>query len=296
MTYPCLRRRSPGYPSLLQELHDPPERLYLRGGPSELLSRRAVAVVGARSCSPYGAQVARSLGRELAAAGAVVVSGLARGIDAEAHRGALEVHGVTVAVLGCGIDRDYPRGNAELARRVCEHGLIVSEYGPGIEPAPWRFPARNRIVAGLALATIVVEARERSGALITADFALELGREVFAVPGEITSALSAGTNGLLRQGAAPVVGVEDILTAIGLEPMPQPPAGKLTPLAEALLTALAAGSRTVDELAGATGLAAAEVSAALVSLELGGQVAGADGVYRPTVLSPGRTRDAPAHA
>ena len=131
---------------MLRELHDPPQQLYLRGGPVELLARRAVAVVGARSCSPYGAQVGRSVARELAAAGAVVVSGLARGIDAEAHRGALEAGGVTVAVLGCGIDRDYPRGNAELARRICEQGLIVSEYGPGVEPAPWRFRSEERRV------------------------------------------------------------------------------------------------------------------------------------------------------
>jgi DNA processing protein len=293
MIYPCLRRRSPGYPPLLQELHDPPEQLYLRGGPIELLTRRAVAVVGARSCSPYGAQVARSVARDLAAAGAVVVSGLARGVDAEAHRGALEAGGATVAVLGCGIDRDYPRSNGKLARRVCEEGLIASEYGPGVEPAPWRFPARNRIIAGLALATIVVEARERSGALITADFALELGRDVFAVPGEITSALSAGTNDLLRQGAAPLVGAEDVLAAIGLEPQAHPRARQLSPPAQALMEALAAGSRTADELVGATGLSGAEVSAALVALELEGLVAGADGVYRPAGLSPGRSLGAP---
>src|SRR5581483_2106996 len=120
----------------------------------------------------------------------VVVSGLARGVDAEAHRGALEAGGATVAVLGCGIDRDYPASHRELARSIVRDGLIVSEYAPGVEPAPWRFPARNRIIAGLAAATVVVEARERSGALITADLALEEGREVFTVPGEITSALS----------------------------------------------------------------------------------------------------------
>ncbi len=126
---------------------------------------------------------------------------MARGIDGEAHRGALEAGGITVAVLGCGIDRDYPAAHAELARRICERGLVVSEYEPGVEPAPWRFPARNRIIAGLCKATVVVEARERSGALITADFALEEGRDVLAVPGEITSALSGGTNALLKLGS-----------------------------------------------------------------------------------------------
>src|SRR5204863_892246 len=125
----------------------------------------------------------------------------ARGIDCEAHRGALEAGGVTVAVLGCGIDRDYPAVHAQLARGICETGLVVSEYEPGVEPAPWRFPARNRIIAGLCSATIVVEARARSGALITADFALEEGRDVLAVPGEITAALSQGTNQLIRVGA-----------------------------------------------------------------------------------------------
>src|SRR2546430_12140157 len=143
------------------------------------------------------------LGRELAGAGIVVVSGLARGVDGEAHRGALEADGLTVAVLGCGIDRDYPAAHRELAARIAERGLVVSEYAPGVEPAPWRFPARNRIIAGLAQATVVVEARERSGALITADLALEEGREVFAVPGEITSTLSMGTHARLRPGAAP---------------------------------------------------------------------------------------------
>ena len=178
----------------------------------------SVAIVGARACSSYGRSVARSLGRELAAAGLVVVSGMARGIDGEAHRGALDAGGVTVAVLGCGIDRDYPAAHRELARRIVEQGLIVSEYEPGVEPAPWRFPARNRIIAGLCAATVVVEARERSGALITADFALEDGREVMVVPGEITSAVSAGSNALLRLGATPVTAAADVLEVYGIEP------------------------------------------------------------------------------
>src|SRR5215218_7634469 len=141
-----LRRRDSAYPPLLGQLHDPPLQLYLRGDASPpLLARPAVAIVGARSCSAYGAEVARTLGRELAASGVVVVSGLARGIDGEAHRGALEARGDTVAVLGCGIDRDYPASHRELARRIVDSdGLIVSEYAPGVEPAPWRFPARNR--------------------------------------------------------------------------------------------------------------------------------------------------------
>src|SRR5262245_60638475 len=201
-----LARGSLGYPPFLAEIHDPPPQLWLRGrAEAELLSRASVAIVGARACSSYGRAVARSLARDLAAAGVVVVSGMARGVDGEAHRGALEGGGPTVAVLGCGIDRDYPAVHAELARRIGETGLVVSEYPPGVEPAPWRFPARNRIISGLSRAVVVVEARERSGALRTVDFALEQGRDVLVVPGEITSSLSAGVNALLRNGAAPVL-------------------------------------------------------------------------------------------
>ena len=280
MSWPSVARGRPGYPPHLAELHDPPARLFLRGRPAELLARPAVAIVGARSCSSYGVQVARGLARELAAAGVVVVSGLARGIDGEAHRGALAGGGITVAVLGCGIDRDYPRSHAELARRIAEDGLVVSEYPPGVEPAPWRFPARNRIIAGLARATVVVEARERSGALITADFALELGRDVFAVPGEITAALSAGTNDLLRQGAAPLLSADDILGALGLERAPPARAASLSQAAQAVSAVLRDGARAADELVRAVGLGSAEVAAALVELELAGLAASADGVYR----------------
>ena len=280
MIYPSVSRGDPGYPALLAELFDPPARLYLRGGRPEILARPAAAVVGARSCSRYGAQVARDLARALAAAGVVVVSGLARGIDGEAHRGALAVGGLTVAVLGCGIDRDYPRVHAELARRVAEKGLVVSEYPPGVEPAPWRFPARNRIVAGLAGATVVVEARERSGALITADFALELGRDVFAVPGEITSGLSKGTNDLIRQGATPLLTADDVLEALGLEGLPPPPSASLSPEADAVLAVLADGAAALDEISRATGLGSPEVAVALTELELAGLAVGGDGLYR----------------
>ena len=283
MIYATVARGAAEYPPLLAELHDPPTRLYLRGGPVEILSRPAVAVVGARTCSAYGAQVARDLARALAAAGAVVVSGMARGIDGEAHRGALAAGGPTVAVLGCGIDRDYPSAHAVLASRIAEGGAVVSEYPPGVEPAPWRFPARNRIVAGLAAATVVVEARERSGALITADFALEDGREVLAVPGEITSALSRGTNGLLRQGATPATGVADVLEAVGLEPRAGPPAVPDNPACAAVLEALGDGAGTADEIARATGLAASAIGTALTLLELAGRVAVEEGVVRSTI-------------
>ena len=278
-----LRRRGPGYPALLAAIHDPPPAIFLRGdGETSTLSEPAVAVVGARACSAYGRSVARSLGRELAAAGLVVVSGMARGIDGEAHRGALEAGGVTVAVLGCGVDRDYPAAHAELARRICERGLVVSEYEPGIEPAPWRFPARNRIIAGLCEATVVVEARERSGALISADFALEEGREVLAVPGEITSALSAGTNALLRLGATPVTCAGDVLESFGLAPA-EPDIATLGAAAQTLLERLRDGALTGDELVRASGIDPAHASAALMELELARRVALEDGVYRASV-------------
>jgi DNA processing protein len=274
-----LRRSDRLFPGRLRAIFDPPRALYVRGGSEpELLARRAVGVVGARSCSPYGAHVARMLGRELAAAGLVVVSGLARGIDSEAHRGALASGGTTVAVLGCGIDRDYPAVHAELARSVARSGLVVSEYAPGVEPAPWRFPARNRIIAGLCAATIVVEARERSGALITADFALEEGREVFACPGEITSELSSGTNALLRAGATPLTGPQDALEPYGLVAEPAPTAS-VSADAQLVLERLDA-AKTVDELVRDAGLDAARVAVALSELELAGLVANADGVFR----------------
>jgi DNA processing protein len=266
-------------PPLLRAIHDPPTGLFLRGAAEpELLERPAVALVGARACSGYAAAVARLLGRELAAAGLVVVSGLARGVDGEAHRGALEGGGVTVAVLGCGIDRDYPAAHRELALRIAESGLVISEYAPGVDPAPWRFPARNRIVAGLCAATVVVEARERSGALITADLALEEGREVFAVPGEITSSLSAGSNALLRLGATPLTCAGDVLESFGL--VPAPVRAVVGETAGKVLAALARGAARADELARETGLGAGEVSAALTELELAGAALEEAGVYR----------------
>jgi DNA processing protein len=275
-----LGRSDPRFPTRLRSIHDPPPGLFVRGARDvDLLDRVGVAIVGARSCSDYGAHVARSFAEALGRTGVVVVSGLARGVDGWAHRGALDGCGDTVAVLGCGIDRDYPRAHAALASRIVDSGLIVSEYPPGVEPAPWRFPARNRIVAGLAAATVVVEARERSGALITADLALEEGREVLAVPGEITAALSHGPNALLRSGAAPATSVADVLAAVGVDP-PESTPPSLTPAAEAALAALGAGAATADEVVRATSLEPPTVAAALTELELAGVVHESAGLYR----------------
>jgi DNA processing protein len=278
--YRWVARGDAAFPPRLRAIHDPPPGVFVRGDAAfDVFARPSVAIVGARACSAYGTEVATSLARELAAAGVVVVSGLARGIDAAAHRGALE-SGKTVAVLGCGIDRDYPRAHAALAADVARRGLILSEYPPGVEPAPWRFPARNRIVAGLSDATVVVEARERSGALITADLALDEGREVLAVPGEITSRLSFGTNALLRLGATPVTCAADVLVAIGIDPPPpsRPPA--LAGTAARVCAVVGDAPVGADEIARDAQLTAGEVAAALAELELLGLVRQADGLYR----------------
>ncbi len=280
-----LARGGRGYPPLLAAIHDPPPQLWLRGRADvELLARTSVAIVGARACSSYGRAVSRSLGRDLAAAGVVVVSGMARGVDGEAHRGALEGGGSTVAVLGCGIDRDYPVAHAELARRIADTGLVVSEYAPGVEPAPWRFPARNRIISGLCRAVVVVEARVRSGALITVRYAAEQGRDVLAVPGEITSSLSAGANALIRDGAVPVLSVDDVLDAIGVvaaAPVRPQPAGD----SGRVLAAVRAEPATADEIARIVGLPAAEVAGLLTGLELDGLVEQGEGAYRAMFVS-----------
>ena len=272
-------REDSAFPPLLAAIHDPPPGLFVRGSDLRLLRRPTVAIVGARACSPYGSQVARTLARELASAGLVVVSGLARGVDGDAHRGSLEAGGATVAVLGCGIDRDYPGAHRELAKRIRATGLAVSEYAPGVEPAPWRFPARNRIIAGLSAATVVVEARERSGALITADLALEEGREVFAVPGEITSALSRGTNDPLKLGAAPLTQVDDVLELFGLNRAEE----ELVALSETaayVLENLRDAPKSADELVRATGLEPGVIASALTELELVGLTTEAAGAFR----------------
>jgi DNA processing protein len=214
----------------------------------------------------------------------VIVSGLARGVDAAAHRGALET-GTTIAVLGCGVDRDYPRAHAALAAEIAQRGLIVSEYAPGVDPAPWRFPARNRIVAGLADATVVVEARERSGALITADLALDEGREVLAVPGEITSSLARGTNHLLRLGATPVTCVGDVFTSLGLPPRPVAARAPLEQRLEDVRALIADAPASVDELVQRTTHDAGRIAGALAELELLGLVVQADGRYREVMPS-----------
>ena len=202
------------FPERLRELPDPPAVLHIAGDPSALADATAVALVGARRGSPYGLEVARGLGYALSAAGTTVVSGLALGVDAAAHVGALGAGGPVVAVLAGGADRPYPAQNRALHRRVAERGCVVSELPPGVGPHRWAFVARNRIIAGLAAMTVVVEATERSGSLTTADFAAEVGRAVGAVPGQVTSRFAAGANALLAAGAVVVRDAGDILDVV----------------------------------------------------------------------------------
>ncbi|MGE5405537.1 MAG: DNA-processing protein DprA [Candidatus Saccharibacteria bacterium] len=203
------------YPVVLKQIHSWPPALFCRGR-IDALRQPAVGIVGSRKATPYGRKVARMLGRELAESGVIVVSGLARGIDAEAHWGALDGGGYTIGILGNGPDIVYPRENKELYQKVAERGLIMSEWLPGTAPDAKNFPIRNRIISGLSNGVVVVEAQERSGALITVDFALEQGRDVFAVPGPITSETSTGTNNLIKQGAKMIGGTKDILDELRL--------------------------------------------------------------------------------
>jgi DNA processing protein len=211
-----LIRGRPGYPSLLEEIYDPPLLMYARGR-LEALRSPCIAVVGTRKPTIYGLQMAQGLGSDLGGRGIAVVSGLARGIDAAAHRGCLEGNGTTIAVLGCGIDVVYPREHQQLTKKILEKGLILSEFIPGTSPSPQNFPVRNRIISGLALGTIIVEASEYSGSLITARLAMEQNRDVFAVPGNLTSPQSFGPNFLIKQGAKLVQSWRDVVEELPSE-------------------------------------------------------------------------------
>lgn len=266
---------NPGFPSALAELSDPPLGVFVRG---QLPAGPGVALVGARRASAYGREVAEWFGRELARAGVAVVSGMARGVDAAAHRGALAAGGPTLAVWGCGPDRVYPPEHASLAEEIAAHGALLTEYPLGSPPRSHHFPERNRLIAGLARVVVVVEAEPRSGALITARLALDEGRDVLAVPGSVFSPLSAGPNGLLRAGAAPALTVADVLELLGVAAAATPP----EPVHEGLLAAFRPGeAMSVDALAAAGKMPVPAVLEALLRLELDGAVTReADGRYR----------------
>ena len=284
------------YPDSLRDAGDAPWALIGRGNP-ELLDGlepfETVTIVGARRATSYGREIARELGRELAAAGMTVVSGLAFGIDGCAHRGALDA-GRTIAVLGCGPDVAYPASHRTLWRRVCEVGLAISELPPGATPWRWTFPARNRIMAALAGMTVVVEAAKRSGSLITMDLAADLGRDLGAVPGPVTSRASAGPNALLASGAHVIRDAQDVLDAM-LGPGRRPinhATPSLDPDLEAVLAAVESGESTCDGVATATEISGPAAAAALAHLELLGYlVCSSLGNYSRT-LAPSTSKSA----
>ncbi|MGB7681998.1 MAG: DNA-processing protein DprA [Candidatus Acidiferrales bacterium] len=277
----------PEYPRLLREIYDPPPLLYVRGN-MELLNRHLISIVGARRPTPYGNQIAERLGRDLAARGLVVVSGLARGIDACAHKGALSTPaGTTIAVLGSGIDVVYPKENKKLFEEIEKRGAIISEFPMGTFPGAQNFPIRNRVISGMSLGVVCVEGAQYSGSLITSRLAMEFGREVFGVPGNITQPTSFGPNQLIKQGAKLVTGWEDVI-----EELPTPIRAELLPVespssmerAEMVQESLAPGERAlydllgvdearqIDDLVEISGQTSSDVLSALFELELKGVV------------------------
>jgi len=265
----------PHFPDGLRMIHGAPYLLYVRGN-TDCLHKTAVAVVGTRSATVYGLRAARRLAGDLAQAGLAVVSGLAVGIDAAAHGAALAVGGTTIAVLGCGLDRCYPLDNRRLRADIERHGAVVSEFPPGTAPEPGHFPSRNRIVSGMAQGVLVVEAGDHSGALITARLAAEQGRDVFAVPSNIDSPVSAGVNRLIAEGAHVVTCSLDVLVGLGLDHLARSARqAQLVPEDEteaAVLAALGAEPRHVDDVSRACGLTARDVTRTLTVMEVKGMV------------------------
>jgi len=272
----------PEYPPQLLTIHDPPFAVFLRGGglPEQAA---AVAVVGARRCTDLGRELARGIARGLGLAGIAVVSGAARGIDAAGHEGALGSGTPTVAVLGCGIDVAYPAGSRELLRRILHGGSVVSEYPPGVPARPFRFPARNRIVAGLCRATVVIEGAAGSGSLITGEHALEFGREVYAVPGAVNNPLAEVPLALIRDGAGMIRGPDDLLSDLGLDAALTPPPD-LSLAERAALDALV-GPTLPEHVARELHVGLADALTLLMALELRGLVRSVGGRFESTIAA-----------
>ncbi len=283
MTSFFLTKEDPRYPDSLKQISDPPEMLWGEGEVESLSDGVLVAIVGSRECTPYGRKAAFELAKGLGENGVTVVSGLAYGIDAAAHDGALKGGGKTVAVLGCGIDVPYPAKNQILKKEIALNGAVITDLEPGTNGTNWTFPKRNRIISGLSRGVVVVEAAAKSGALITADLALQQGRDVFAVPGDIHSKMSEGTHRLIQQGAKLVATVRDILEELNLTVRPReiPP----TPLCkrgakggfpetpeEKVLSLLSETPRHVDELIASTQIPLPSLSEILVQLEIDGKI------------------------
>jgi DNA processing protein len=263
----------PRYPSLLACIPDPPPVLWVRGDIS-VVSRPAVAIVGSRAATPYARDVAHRLGEELGERGLVVTSGLARGVDSAAHAGCLAADGATIAVLGSGLDRIYPAEHEPLAEKIIGKGCILSELAAGAAPLPEHFPLRNRIISGISLAVIVVEASEKSGSLITARYATEQGRDVMAVPGSVLSGRNRGSHALLKDGAKVVESADDILDGLGWpQAAPAPSAARKLLISDNLLARMEAGEvYRLDELMELTGVTGTRLLPRLLELELAGLV------------------------
>ena len=278
------------YPPQLHNIYNPPPLLYVKG---EILPEDewAVAVVGTRRATVYGREATRQIAGDLARNRITIVSGLARGIDAQAHRAALDAGGRTIAVLGCGIDIIYPPENRKLAQEIVERGALITEYPLGTPPEGGNFPPRNRIISGLSLGVLITEAGVRSGALITADYAVEQGRDVFAVPGSILARGSIGTNALIRDGARAVLGAEDILEELNLTMVAeQTEARQILPADDteaALLAHLSAEPTHADELRKQVGLSIAQVTSTLALMELKGMVRQVGGMRYVVAREPG---------
>ena len=262
------------YPSALRDLADAPSMLFAKGvcKPDFL---RTVAMVGTRHCTRYGRHVAQKLAQELAATGVTIVSGMARGIDASAHYGALQAGGFTVAVLGCGVDVVYPAEHGKLYEQICENGVVLSDYFPGTQPLPTNFPPRNRIISGMSDAVVIVESKEKGGSMITYQFALEQGKEIFAVPGNIDSPASMGTNRMIRDGMFPVLEADDILIRMRWQcsgnPSPtQQPEWELTEEEKRVYEQLEQGDLSYDALVAHTGQTDTQLATCLTLMEIRG--------------------------
>jgi DNA processing protein len=275
------RPGDPEYWPALLRLNDPPVGIFVRGRTLSPEHRR-VAVVGSRRPSPVGIEVARSLARGVVRAGLVVTSGGALGIDARAHEGALQAGGSTVAVLGSGIDRDYPATNRDLLREIEMRGTIVSEYPPGVPAEPFRFPARNRVIAGLSIGVVIVEGVAQSGTRSTADFASQVGIDVFGVPGAVTSQLSQAPNALIRDGARLIRSADDLLDDLGIEPGARAVTPEGLPSQESAVLAALVHPMMAEEVAVAAGLGLPDTLTALVGLEIRSLITGEGGRYRST--------------
>jgi DNA processing protein len=264
---------SKGYPEPLCHIYSPPPLLFVLGAWTED-DARALAVVGSRRASSYGRRTARTIGRELAVRAFTVVSGMARGIDSESHRGALEAGGRTVAVLGSGLDVPYPPENKGLMEQIASRGAVVTEFPPGTEPLAGNFPQRNRLISGLAHGVVVVEAAERSGAMITAAYALDQGKDVFSVPGSIESRTSTGTNLLIKRGAKLVQTVDDILEELPpvIAKAPEPPPPSLTKPEREIWEALSNEPLHIDALARSLRAETSRLLAILLGMELRGLI------------------------